>query len=801
MFRNYLVIAVRNLLKYRMYSLINISGLAIGMASCILLLLLVQFHASFDAFHERSERIYRLVSRNSATETIGALTTHAGPLAPALIEILPEVEAAVRFCSFNPLLARGDRRFYQSVLFADASVFDVFTFPLLRGDPETALQEPYSLVITQEVAAKFFGDEDPLGQSLIWNGNSPYKITGILRQVPENSHISIEVLASWNTLPAAPEFARFDTENWDVTHYYTYLLLRPGYMPDGKVAAKVSDLYQLHADRVQSGEPLLQPLEDIYTNIEFLNVLGPMVSVETLYILALIGAFLLIISCVNFTSLSTARSVNRSREVGMRKVIGARRSQLVRQFLGESLIMAGIALVLALALAELLLPAFGAFAFETPLALDLFGDGQQVLGLVGIALFVGLVAGSYPAFALSAFQPVDVLKGATGGRGRGALFRRGLVVFQFAMAVFLIVSTGLLSEHMEYMKNKNLGFKKELISLIRIPNDDVRQKYPALKSEWMKDPRVVDVTRSYAPPYYLLMKGEFEVPNEEEDRRTDLLNTDYNFFDFYQIDLVAGRAFSPAHATDLTEACIVNETALRKFELGTAAEAIGREISWRMPQAANGSNERKARIVGVVEDAHLEPVYFEIKPLIVFMEPSWDQWIAIKVEAGDLSGVLRSLESAWNAVVPELPPDFSFLDQRIEQTHQGEKRVVQLFAVFAALAIIVTCLGLFGLASFTILQRNKEIGIRKVLGASATSVVLLLSGQFTRLVLIALLIAWPLSYVSMNQLFQFYPYRGDMGPEIFVFGGVLALFVAWLTVAYQALKTALADPVDALRYE
>ena len=676
----------------------------------------------------------------------------------------------------------------------NSGVFDLFTLPLIKGDRATALEDPGSIVVGETVARKLFGGEDPMGKTVDLEGHRfPFRITGVMQDCPEQSHLDFDVLG------------RAEQGGWGHRNHHLYILTSAGYRPDGKVTAKITELYERNTDWNLTGErrPILQSLRQVYTQVsDFPNWMGPGISIDLLYTLAAAALFVLLISSVNFVTLSTARAINRSREVGMRKVIGAQRSQLMRQFMGESLITAVIALGLALASVELLLPAISNAIFGDQLELNVLRDKHQLLGLAGIAFFVGLVAGSYPALVLSAFKPVVVLKGMSASSG-GALIRRGLVMLQFVLAVVLIVGTMLTWRQVQFLKQKDLGFVQELVAIIFIYKPDVRARFPALKAEWLKDPRVKDATISKRPPGYPVVHGELRLPGEKEGPYAGLLSVRYNFFEFYEIDLLAGRAFSEDHPTDLTEACMVNETALLEFGLGTAAEAIGKEISWNSarPYADYQTRIRSGRIVGVFEDLHLESLHHKVKPTILFMEPWWDNYIGVKIAADDVASTVEWLEEVWSKIVPRVPPRFTFLDEKLARNYREVERAVDIFLIFAGLAVLVTCLGLFGLASFTTSQRTKEIGIRKSLGASVANIVLMLSGEITRIVLVAIPIAWLLTYFAANQLLQRYAYRTGMSPELFVLGGVLALLVAWLTVGFRTVKAAQMNPVEALRYE
>ena len=784
MLRNYLTTALRHLLKHRAYAAINILGLAMGMACCLLILLDIQYELGFESFHRNAERIHRL--------RWGPLGEKAAPLARQLAEDIPEIEAVVRFRSFQPVLTRGENQFYQHITFAGEDVFDVFDFPLVRGDPSTALREPYSMVLSERVAHRLFGDEDPVGQSILWDNTFPYTITGVMHDVPRNTHYWMEVLGALKTVEIQPEFVhnRF---------YQTYVMLREGIATDEDgFAAKVLDFYRRRVGEVPAGveAPRLQPVKEIHLDE----------SLRTyLYSLAAIGGFILLVACVNFTNLATARAATRAREVGLRKAVGAHRGQLAWQFLGESLVMAFASLVLAVMTVWLVLPRYAAFSGK-PLVFGLADNPLLVGGGLGIALVVGLLAGAYPALFLAGFGPAHALKGETGVGGRSSALRRGLVTFQFLVAAILVTATGIVYQQLDYVRAKDLGINREQVLTIWLHNQEVKDKLPILREGWLADPRVEALTVSSTLPAGGMPTGLYRVPGENEEKEARLLGVDGQFIDFYGFELLAGRHFEEYGYEQ--GVCIVNERFVRALGLTSPEHAIGASIHWRSPgwvfrnmESGETYQEKEGIVIGVVADVHYETLHRPIEPLILFPEISWRIMHSIRVAGGDVPGAMAHMRQVWDRTVPTLPFNPSFLDDAFAHAYRAEERLGKTIGTFASLAVFVTCLGVFGLASFTIARRTKEIGVRKSIGASTGGIVLLLSVEPVRLALLACVVAAPLTWYALDSWLQAFAYRVTLGPLVFVLGACVVFFVGWLAVAPVAARAARADPVQALRYE
>ena len=805
MFGNYLKVAVRNLWRQRFYSLINIAGLAVGMATCLMIVLWVQDELSYDRHHEHAAQIYRIALE--AQTPAGAhqeAPATSGAIAPTLRSEVPEVVATTRICWAENLVAHGERHFYEDRFFwGDEETFDVFTFPFVQGDPETALEAPNSVVLTETTVRKYFGNEEPLGKTIRVDGKTDYAITGVLKDLPDNMHFHFDFLASFSTLRVEE-----DAQGYWMDHTYaTYLRLQEGTDP-ALVAARINEI----VDR-QIGELLkmaaihfvyfLQPLVDIHLHSHILGELEPNGHIANVYVFSVIAAFILLIACINFVNLATARSTKRAREVGVRKVVGAGRRQLIGQFLGESVLIGLLALIGALVLIEVLLPFFNDLA-EKSLELRYVEDAGMLMGLLGMALGVGLLAGVYPAFFLSAFAPISVLKGAERTGRRGVYFRRVLVVTQFAISIGLVVGTLVIVAQMDYVRARNLGFDKENTLAVTLRGEEVCNGVEALKADFLQQTSVIGAAASSALPGWLQNKTVLweKGARPEETMVVTQMLADYDFVPTLGMRLVEGRNFSREFGGDAEGVYIVNQAAAALLKEG---KVIGREIGYLQPPPQESVFHE---IVGVVEDFHFQPLHTAIEPLVLQLAPNSMVNAAnsflhmvVRIRPGDVQGTLGSLEETWKKHAGSAPFEYRFLDEELDQLYRAELRLERIFKTFSGLAIFIACLGLFGLASFTAEQRTKEIGIRKTLGASVANVVVLLSRDFTLLVIVANVIAWPAAYYGMSRWLEGFAYRIDLGWETFVLGGIAALAIAWLTVSWQAVKAALANPVEALRYE
>lgn len=797
MFRNYLTSAIRNLLKYKAYSLINILGLAIGMTCCIMIMLFVQNELSYDQSHENKDRIFRveLRNRNLQTGEINEWTIGPYRLAEALRVDFPEISRVIRFSAQSRVLIhRGEKMFREEHFhLVDPGVLEAFTFPLLRGNPQTALQEPFTVVITEEIANKYFGNEDPMGQVLTYEDHD-FKVTGILDEVPANTHLPIDLLSSMTV--ADQLFSRIVLENWSEMSVYTYVFLPPN-MDAAEIEKRFPAFVEKHLPNwAASVSIFLRPLASIH--------LYSQSNIVYIYSFSAIAFFVLLIACINFMNLATARSASRAREVGLRKVVGAYRSQLVQQFLGESVLTAAISLLLSLIMVKLTLPAFNAF-IEKDLVLDIAANGGLLLGLVSITLFVGLAAGIYPALFLASFEPVKVLKGIKKASAKGPALRKIMVAFQFTISIILIVVTMIVYRQLQYAKNLNLGFNKEHIVVIRGTPHNMRQQYDQVRMQLLQNPKIIAAAgTSRVPPGSLSSSIGTRPEGIPEDQRKSMQTIwmDFDFIEILGLEIVAGRSFSRDFPSDVTSAFVLNEQAVRKIGW-TPEEAIGKSFGsseikdWNLGQWIR----REGQVIGVVKDFHFESLHDEIVPTVYFIAPYMAWNYLIRIQPGDIPGTLAFLEKKWQTFNPEVPFEYSFLDDAFDTLYRTEEKQGKIFGIFALLAVFIGCLGLVGLASFTAESSTKEIGIRKVLGSSVIKIVLLMTKDFTKLVLIANVIAWPIAYLVMRKWLQSFAYRIDIGVFTFLMAGALTLIIAWVTVSYQAIRASLINPADALRYE
>lgn len=804
MFRNYLLIAWRNLLRYRTFTAINISGLAIGLATFLAILLYVTDELSFDRFHEKSDRIVRVVFEGT---TDGGKINDAHvmpPVAQTLKATFPEVEDATRLRPGGEvrLVKNGQTLQNQRLAYVDSNFFRVFTLPLVSGDASTALNQPHSLVISQKVATLWFGTADPVGQTVLFKDwTTPMQITGVLKDIPEHSHFQSDLFGSM------ADIADARSGSWMTSEYFTYLVLPKAYNYR-QLEAKLPAVVEKHlgpqleqafrmsyADFRKKGNKLglyLQPLTDIHLHSHFSYDLTPSGDIRYVYIFGAIAAFMLLIACINFMNLSTASAARRAREVGIRKVLGSDRKELVRQFLFESLLLTGIALVLAALLVDLGLPLFQKLSGKN-LRFPLFSSPVNLLWMGVAGLVTGLLAGGYPALYLSSFQPVAVLKGRFSGK-RGGL-RSGLVVFQFFVSGVLMISTLVVYRQLTFIQEKKLGYDREQVVIL--PDTwALGNKENSFLNKLRQDSRIVSISRSGFLPAGPSNNNNFFLSPDRNP--TQLVKTlryevDPAYIPTLGLEMTAGRNFSEAFRTD-SASVILNETAARTF--GWKGSALGHTVV----NYPNQGSQITLRVVGIVKDFHFRSLHEPIAPLVMVLARNSGPFI-LKLQAGDPTAVIERLRTEWNAMGVDQPFTYSFLNDRFTATYHAEQQTGIILAIFAGLTIFVASLGLFGLAAFTAQQRTKEIGVRKVLGASVTGIVGLLSRDFLRLVGIGFLVAVPLAWYAMNQWLEGFAYRMHLDVWIFLSAGALSVLVALVTVGYESLRAALANPAQSLKSE
>jgi len=811
-FKSYLKIMFRNLKKYKGYSLINIVGLAVGMACCILILLYVTDELNYDNYFKNKDRIYRIDTLSGIGTTTRHYSTIPPALAPELAASIPEVEVSVRiFNSFNMQGRDQDRDVeIRDVFIADPSFFKVFSFDFIMGDPDSALANPDGLVLTEETARRLYGTGNPVGKVITLPGAAARSVhvSAVVQNVPRNTHFHFNgvlpstFLRDQQGRPAPLLTASYFCENWG------YFLLREGASPldvEKKMATEAQVKWgEMYKQRGTQRTYLLKKLGDIHLRSGLEFEMEPPGDINTVYVFAGIALLVLLIACFNFINLSTARSANRAREVGIRKVMGSHRNQLVRQFLNESVSLSLISLALSLILVVVVLPAFNALSGKQFDAAQL-ARWPLLLGLLGIIILTGFVAGSFPAFLLSSFRPVTVLKGKFSSGSKNSALRKTLVVLQFSISVFMIVGILIMVRQLDYMKNKDLGFKKDHLVVMpffgNLQNEALAPKFDALRERIRQNPGVVSVSFTGGVPGrdlgYDAYRSEGGAPDESV--RAQNYWVDYEFVKTYGIEMAAGRDFSRDLASDVGQAVLLNEKAAKAF--GWGAEAVGKRI-FNVPR-----DNRLGVVVGIVKDFHNENLKQEIPPTVISLDNRFFGFITARVRPISVSATLDFFKSTLEEVSRDIYPNRQyqfnsfFVDDDFRGKYPAEDRSRKIFLIFGMLAVVVACLGLYGLASFTLEQRTKEIGVRKVLGASLQSLVGLVSKEFMKLVLISNIVAWPLAYLGMHRWLENFAYRIRIKPDLFVVSGLIALMVTLFTVGFHSVRAARSNPVDSLRYE
>ena len=782
MFRNYIKIALRTLKKHKAYSFINIAGLAIGITCSVLMLMWVQDELSFDRFHTNAKEIHRIL-----LNPLEAATTHEAVSPPILAgnmkEEFPEVVNAVRLTPHGRMLFTSqDKTSYENRgLLADPSFFEMFDFPFVKGDVATAFKELRSLVITEDLAVKYFGSENPIGKTVTMNKETDYTVTGVIKEVPANSHLQFNYIRPFELFSTSGR----DLNNWGDVSFYTYVQLQK--------ESSLQDVNGKLKSMIEREDPAhnlyyLQPLTRIHLHSKFNFDIGSHGNIMYIYIFSAAALFVLLIACINFMNLATARSGIRAKEIGMRKVVGAKKTDIIKQFYSESILSSLLALVLAVVLILLLLPAFNNLSGKE-LTFGLHENTKLLLGLLAIALLTGLLSGSYPALFLSAFHPIRVLRGTLKSGVRGSLFRKILVVTQFSLTIILIIGTMVIHRQLTHIRGINLGYDKEQIVIL--PLRGVKsENFEMIKSELLQSSGVINVTTTSSLPTHIgsgTSGADWEGKDPEVRIQMQISAVDFEYLDTFKMEMAQGRFFSKEFPTD-NKSFVLNEAAIK-------AMGIESPIGKRFRALYNG------HIIGVVKNFHYKSLHTEIEPLILLMDPEYISYACLRINTENVSGTIGFLENTWKKFVPNFPFEYSFLDERLDNLYRAEESMGQVFKYFTLLGMFIACLGLFGMASFTAEQRTKEIGIRKILGASVPNVVSLLSKEFTKLVLISNIIAWPVAYFVMNQWLQSFAYRTKIGIWIFLGSAVLALVIAFLTVSYQSTKSALTNPADALHYE
>jgi putative ABC transport system permease protein len=785
MFKNYLKVAFRNIIRHKGYAFLNIFGLAIGMACCILIGLWVLDELNYDRFHENASSICRVESnQNFSGRTLHIYWT-PHPLGPALKAEIPEIKNSTRAYNLRAQLIRyKDKAFEEySVWSVDPSFLEIFSFPMIKGNAENSLSGTSSLVITERLAAKFFGDEDPIGKVINVAQSADFTVTGVINDIPRNSSLQFDVLIPYKYLDSIGRTNNNFTDN----QTYTWVQMHSG-ISTKDTSAKISGFIRQKAPRSLMVLELL-PLTKVhlYTYSGYEKNL----AVQSVYIFSVIAVIVLVIGCINFMNLSTARSANRAKEVGLRKVVGAIRSQLIRQFYGESILFALIALGFALAIVSFVLPAFGSLAGKE-MSWNVAGAGVLALGLAGIALLTGLASGSYPALFLASFQPVSVLKGKMKSGTGNAVFRRVLVVVQFFLSAALIIGVAVVSKQMTFIKNRNLGWNKEQVVAIPIRSYS-RPSLETLKAELTKTPGILNTAVATQKPSFTSWSSSgFDWEGKDPSLEVDVtyMGVDDGYVDTMGMTIAQGRNFSKKFPADKKESFLINEELAR---LMGYENPIGKSFSFW---------EQKGKIVGVIKDFHFQPLRRKIEPLVIsWFELNWTNFLFLRIAPEGISETLGTVRRNWEKILPNIPFSYQFLDEDFARMYRSEERTGTLLKIFTAMAILVACMGLFGLASFGAEQRTKEIGIRKVLGASVPGIVALICREFLLLIGLANLIAWPVAYFAAKDWLKNFAYRTQIPAVFFIEALIVSLAVGLMTVIYKAIRAASANPVESLRYE
>ena len=807
MIKNYLKTAVRNLFKHKGYTFINILGLAIGMTACLLILMFVRHELSYDGYHQNSDRIYRVAMEARWGGRDFDIAVVPAATAKTMVTDFPEVEDAVRFRQRGDFIVQyKDQNFREEkIIFTDTTFFKLFSIPLLQGDAESALINPYSIVLSRKTAQKYFRDEDPLGKTLKLDNRYDYKVTGVFEEIPDNTHFHFDILLSMESIEESRDLS------WGSQNFQTYILLQQEADPSALEAKfpgmlekymwpQFAQILGITVDEIHKSTDMwvkfyLQPLKGIHLHSDLLGELGPNNDIRYIYIFSAIALFILIIASINFMNLSTARAAGRAKEVGLRKVLGSQRRQLIIQYLMESTFLSFISIIFAIGIVVLALPAFNQLSGKS-LEISTIFHQRMPFYLILLAVLTGFLAGSYPSFFISAFQPIQVLRGKMKIGVKSGMMRSALVVFQFTASIVLIIGTIVIFKQLRYIQNKNLGFNKEQVLIL--DNAYLLEKQTKTFKEKMKTyPQILNASISgYLPvPSMRSNNAIFPEGKRDDERSTSFQNwiVDYDYLETMGMKLVEGRFFSQEFSTD-DQAAVINQSVAKQFSW---PDPVGR----RLGRIINQKGDIKLyTVIGVMEDFHFESLRENIGPLVMFLGENRGN-ISFRLKTQDVSSVIGLLEQQWKQFLPNQPFEYSFLDERFEQMYQSEQKIGKIFTVFASLAIFIGCLGLFGLAAFTAEQRTKEIGIRKVLGATSPRIIRLLLKEFVILVGIANLIAWPIGYLVINRWLTDFSYRTSPHILIFIFAGILSLVVSLLTVSFQAVKAALADPIRSLRYE
>ena len=783
MFKNYFNIAFRNLKKYKGFSFINILGLAVGMACTLLILLWVQDELSYDRFFPNADRLCRVIDSEKYSNGEESLFSLNPPsLAPVLVNQYPEIVDAARLRTVkSSVVEYGNKKFTENYLtFVDPSFLKMFKLTFIRSESNNPLSDISSVVLAQETAEKYFGNADPVGKVIRVDNRFNFKVTGVIKNVPSNSHLKIDFLFPFK---AIKDFG-FTQKGWDSFAHTTYVLLAKE-ADYNTVSKKIKNTIIQNSSN-ENITISLQPITDIHLYSNKMIGIGGAGDITQVYIFSVIALLILLLACINFMNLSTARAGKRSKEIGMRKVVGAKRKEIILQFFFESIIYAVISLLFSIFLIFDSLPLFNSISGKE-LTFNILNNSGILLLIFGVAILTGILSGSYPALFLSGFKPVKVLKGSFKLGAGNKKFRTVLVTFQFVLTIILISGTLVVNRQLHFIQNKNLGFNKDQVICIKLPGE-LNKKFNLFKERLQKDEGVINIAGVSYPPSGVLSSTDV---NDWEGRRSDNpfliynLSATYDFTKTMQVKMVEGRFYSRKFKTDTAVGCIVNEAAVRAMDMKTPV----------------GKKMLGLKILGVIKDFNFTSLHSKIAPLRIYFDPSQIKQLLVRIQPNNISHTINSLKETWDKIAPDFPFEYNFLDEQINNLYSADQRAGNVINVFSFLALFIACLGMFGLASFTAEQRTKEVGVRKVLGAKVTGIVLLLSKEFTKYVLLANIFAWPVAYFVLNKWLGSFAYHIDMQWWMFIIPGLIAFTVAGVSVSYQAIKAAMVNPVKSLRYE
>jgi putative ABC transport system permease protein len=795
MFRNLLKISLRNLLKDKSYTTINVLGLTIGITCSLFLLLYILDELSYDRYNVNGENIYRIVSNIKEPDNAFTWSSTQIPLGLELEDNYPEVENAVRFIQMDKTLYKnGEQQFNEEEFYlTDSTVLRMFSYDFIVGDPAKALDQPFSIVLTESTAKKYFPHPtDALSHSIQNPQGEEFKVTGVIKDIPRNSHFRFDALVSESTRPKLQG-------GWGGFGIFTYIQLPHGYnlskmqgSLDKIVKEKVNPIFEKFGIKVKYE---LQRITDIHLHSKIQDEAESGGDISYIYIFSAVSAFMLIIACINYMNLATARSANRAKEVGIRKVVGGQRKQLIIQFIVESLVVAFVSLFLSILLIYLLLPSFNELANKY-ISFSYLFQTKVVLSLIGIIFFTGVVGGSYPAFYLSGFNPVAVLKGKVSAKGGSAFFRRSLVVVQFALSIFMLISTLIVFDQLQFLRTTDLGFDKEQVVRLDVGGKESADNARSFANKLRSNTEIVSVGMARSSPGQGISKNLLQVEDSEgkmTERGVDLFTADYDFIKTMKMTIVQGRDFSHAVPGDSLHAILVNESMVKRMGW---KDPIGKRFE------SGGNAEFKKQVVGVVKDYHQNSLYDQIEPLIIILSP-YNNYVFVRTQPGDVKRSLGVIEKSWKEVFPTTPFEYAFLDQDFDSQYKADEKRSQIFTAFSGLTVFIACLGLLGLAAFTTEQRTKEIGIRKVVGASVRSLVLLVSSEFFLLVGIGMILAFPAAWYFTSGWLKNFAYHIDLSGEwgMFIVSTLLAFVITFLTVGYHVVRSAYSNPVKSLRTE